>query len=146
MKFDDNNKMRGTFSLRAYDRDGNLVLDVEEQNLIVNGGKQAMALMLANGSMVKKVSQIAFGTDGTAPSATDTALTSSYKKNLDGFSFPDSTSVLYAWSLDFTEANGKDIQEFGLLCYDNTLFARRTRAVISKTSDLRLEGTWKIQL
>lgn len=146
MKFDDDNKMRGTLHLRVFNRAGDLIEEYEERNLIVNGGKQAMAIMLANGNITKKVTQIGFGTDGTPPSSGDTALTSQYKKNLDGFSYPDVTSILYSWSLDFTEANGKDIQEFGLICADNTLFARRTRATISKTSDLRLEGTWKIQL
>jgi hypothetical protein len=43
------------------------------------------------------------------------------------------------------EANGKAIMEFGLICTDGTLFARKNRAkAIEKDSDISLEGKWRI--
>ena len=146
MKINEEAAMKGTLLLRVYDAGNNLVEEYEERNLIVNAGKASMANLLSSGSAVKRITKIGFGTDGTAPSSGDTGLTSSFVKNVDSYSYPDSTSVVFAWSLGYTEANGKAIQEFGLISNDNTLFARRTRATINKTSDLRLEGTWKIQL
>ena len=137
--------MKGTLSLRVYDSQDNLIDEYEETNLIVNTGKQALSTLLASATAGKRVTKIGFGTDGTAPAIGNTSLTSPFVKDLDGFTYPDSTAVVFSWSLATSEANGKAIQEFGLICFDNSLFARRTRSVINKTSDLRLEGTWKIQ-
>lgn len=138
---------KGTFHLKIYDKENNLIEEYTEQNLIVTNGKQALAKLIGGDDpgYDKRVTKISFGTDGTPPAAGDTAITSPFTKSIGSATFPDSTSVVFNWSLGYTEANGKAIQEFGLLCIDNTLFARRTRAVINKTSDLRLDGTWKIQ-
>lgn len=137
--------MRGSLSMKVFNASGQLVEVFEEDNLIVAAGKQCLTLLLSAANSNKKVTKIAFGTDGADASSTDTAITSPYTKNLDGYTTPDSTSVVFQWSLGLTEANGKAIQEFGLVALDGTLFARRVRSVINKTSDLRLEGTWKIQ-
>ena len=139
------NKATGILSVRVYDKNDNLIEELSEQNLIVNVGKQSLAILLSAGTTTKKVTKIGFGTSGTAAASGDTALTSSFVKDLDGYTYPDSTSVLFSWSLAYSEANGKAIQEFGLISLDNSLFARRVRSVINKTVDLRLEGTWKIQ-
>ncbi len=147
MKFIDDKAPKGTFELRVYNAAGELLEQYVHENLIVSAGKSALALLIGGGDpgYDKRVTKISFGTDGTAPSAGDTGITSPFTKAIGSVTYPDSTSVVFNWSLATTEANGKAIQEFGLLCIDNTLFARRTRAVINKTSDLRLEGTWKIQ-
>lgn len=147
MKLQEQFQAKGTFNLRVYDKNDNLIEEYTEQNLIVSAGKQALSKLIGGGDpgYDKKVTKISFGTDGTAPSSGDTAITSPYTKAIGSVTYPDATSVQFEWSLATTEANGKAIQEFGLLCIDNTLFARRTRAVINKTSDLRLDGTWKIQ-
>lgn len=137
---------RGIFHLKAFNAAGDLVDEYTAENLIVTNGKAAQAALVggASGFANKRVTQIQFGTDGTEPSAGDTSITNPFTKTVTA-TYPDSTSVVFEWTLATTEANGKAIQEFGLLCVDNSLFARRTRAVINKTSDLRLEGTWKIQ-
>lgn len=138
----------GTFYLRVIrDATGEILEEYTERNMIVTTGKEAQALLIGGGDpgYDKRVTKISFGTDGTAPSAGDTAITSPFTKSIGSVTYPDATSVVFEWSLATTEANGKAIQEFGLLCIDNTLFARRTRAVINKDSSLRLEGTWKIQ-
>lgn len=138
----------GTFHLKVIeDKTGKVLEEYTERNLIVTNGKQALSKLIGGGDpgYDKRVTQISFGTDGTAPEAGDTGITAPFTKNIGSVTYPDNTSVVFNWSLATSEANGKAIQEFGLLCIDNTLFARRTRAVINKTSDLRLEGTWKIQ-
>jgi hypothetical protein len=141
----ENIKLKGHFSLKVYDIQGNLVEEYHKENLVVTTGKTAMARLLGGSVTGRSVTQIGFGENGAAPVVGDTALTNSYVKGFDGVSYPDATSVLFTWSLGYAEGNGKNIQEFGLLCANNDLFARRNRAVIAKTSDLRFEGTWKIQ-
>jgi hypothetical protein len=52
---------------------------------------------------------------------------------------------MFNWPLAATEANGKEIREFGLFCTDGALFARRIRdRPIYKESDIALEGEWII--
>jgi hypothetical protein len=138
-------QITGHVTLKVYHRDGRLLESFEKKNLVVTTGRTAIARLLGGSVTGRSVSQIAFGEDGTAPTAGDTALTNSYAKSVDSVTYPESNSVLFTWSLGTGESNGKDIQELGLLCTNNDLFSRLTRATISKTSDLRLEGTWKIQ-
>lgn len=135
--------MKGAVHIKVF-RGDELVHEYEKHNLIVTAGKTSMTRLLAGAGTNKHVTKISFGTDGTAPAVGNTGLTDAFTKAIDSVSYPDASSVRFAWSLTTAEANGKDIQEFGLLSNDNTLFARLTRATISKTSDLRLEGTWTI--
>ncbi|MNC78397.1 hypothetical protein D3C75_1305980 [compost metagenome] len=50
----------------------------------------------------------------------------------------------FAFTLGESEANGLNIRELGLLCADETLFARKVRGLIEKTSDLSITGSWTI--
>lgn len=137
--------MRGDFHLRVIHKDGTLLAEYHEKNLIVTAGKNTLAKMLNGNVSNRHITNIGFGTGSTPASSGDTALTNSYSKAIDSASYPDSTSVLFQWSLATGEANGKAITEFGLLSSNGDLFSRRVRDVINKTSDIRLEGTWKIQ-
>jgi len=92
----------------------------------------------------KKLSKLGVGTNGTAPVGTNNALTGSFTKALGAVSYPTISSVRFAWTLGASEANGTSIREFGLLCVDNTLFARKTRETINKNADIILNGTWTI--
>jgi len=58
--------------------------------------------------------------------------------------YPATGQARIAWSLELAENNGVTLREYGLLCDDDTLFARKVRADISKTNLVRLEGTWTI--
>lgn len=138
-------KLRGIFHLEIRNAKGELIEEYTDDNLIVTNGKNCLAILLGAANANKRVTKIGFGTDGTDPLPGDTGLTSSYVKAIDSYSTADTTSVVFTWSLGTAEANGKAIQEFGLISVDNTLFARKTRAVINKTSDLSLAGTWRIQ-
>jgi hypothetical protein len=93
----------------------------------------------------KSIARIAFGTSGDVPTPEDTEITGPFVKPLSGVSFPETGGVEFQWDLLSTEANGKAILEFGLLCADGTLYARRNRATpINKDSDIALEGQWII--
>lgn len=123
---------------------GELLEDYEDRNLVVNGGRTAVTKLLGGDVANRSLTKISFGTNNTAPSATDSAITSPFTKSLGTVSYPSISSVKYEWTLESGEANGKAIAEIGLLCNDNTLFARKTREVINKNSDIRLVGSWEI--
>jgi hypothetical protein len=128
-------------------KNGVPVEDVEEHNLIVTAGRTQMARLLAGDLTGKQVTKISFGTNGAAPALADTQITNAFTKNLLGLSYPAAGQVRFNWSLAITEANGKAILEFGLICQDLTLFSRRTRESgkpINKESDISLEGDWTI--
>jgi hypothetical protein len=120
---------------------------VEEHNLIVTVGRTQMAHLLAGDLTGKQVTKITFGTNGTAPVLSDTTIANAYRKDLLGSSYPAAGQVKFNWNLTTSEANGKAILEFGLICEDLTLFSRRIRESgkpINKESDISLEGDWTI--
>jgi hypothetical protein len=136
--------MRGEFRLWIYRR-GILIEEYEDHNLIVNGARTIMAHLVAGDGSGKPINRIAFGTNGAAPSPSNTVITSPFTKAVTGFSYPAAGQVQINWNLLVGEANGKGIMEFGLLCSDGTLFARKNRAkAIEKDSDISLEGQWII--
>jgi hypothetical protein len=139
-------KLRGEFTLIIRNKAGKIVERYSDKNLIVNVAKTSLARLLGGDGLNKNVSKIAFGTSATAPDVADTAITGAVVKAISGgeITFPEYNSVLFSWTLGLSEANGLAIAEFGLLSNDNTLFARKVRSVINKTSDLSFSGTWKI--
>ena len=134
--------VRGEFHIRVYWR-GKLVEKYDDHNLIVNSAKLAMTKLVGGSGTGKNVNRIAFGTNGNIPTLGDTAITSPYIKNISSISYPASNKVEFDWSLGTDEANGKAISEFGLLCVDSSLFARKSRTKpLNKDSDIAIEGQW----
>jgi hypothetical protein len=146
MKFNDQFEGRPTGRLRiTVMRDGEIIEEMDEQNLIVDVSKTIHSRLLGGSTTGKMVTTIGFGTSGTTPVAGNTTLTSSFTKALDSVTYPASNQVQFNFSLLSTEANGKDILEFGLLTGDSSLYARRVRTgVLSKQSDISLTGSWVI--
>lgn len=138
--------VRGEFTLIVRDAIGRIIEEYTDKNLIVNLAKTSLAALLGGNGANKNVSKIAFGTNGVAPDVADTVITGAVVKAIAGGSitYPEFNSVLFAYTLGLAEGNGLAIAEFGLLSNDNTLFARKTRSVINKTSDISFSGTWKI--
>ena len=154
-------KITGELSFTVYDKDGNKVTEQTEGNLVVNMSKPILAHLLS-GDTSKFITKLAIGTEITTPAPDDETIGTitttnlilgnnvvgpdfkAYLKTLDGFTHPNSGEVLFEWSLDYAEANGMEICEFGLLTDDHHLFARKTRGSITKQADLAFEGTWKI--
>lgn len=145
MRFsDESSAPRGRLSFTVW-RDGKAIESFLEDNLIVDISKTVHSRLLGGAVTGKTVTTIGFGTNGTAPVAGNTALTSAFTKALDSVSYPASNQVQFNFSLLSTEANGKDILEFGLLTGDGSLYARRVRSgVLSKQSDISLTGSWLI--
>lgn len=135
--------MRGDFRLRIY-RNGVLVEEQHDPNMIMNVAKDAMAKLIGGSGTGKTITKIGFGTSSTGPTPTDTALANSYSKAVSAVAYPTTGQVAFSWTLGTSEANGKAIAELGLVCSDGTLFARKVRGVINKDADLSLEGTWTI--
>ena len=137
--------IKGIFYLEKICAKTGKILEIyTDNNLVVNGGRSAVTTLLGSGGSTKQLTQIAFGVNSTAPAATDTAITSAFTKTLGTVTFPTISSVSFAWTLGAAEGNGIGIREVGLLCADNTLFARKTREVINKNSDIILNGSWTI--
>lgn len=135
--------IRGDFRL-VVKRNGEVIEEYEDHNMIMNVAKDAMAHLIGGAGSGKTITRIGFGTDGNGPSPTDTALTGSYSKNVTNATYPATGQVSFNWSLGTGEANGTSIREFGLICGDGTLFARKTRGAIEKQSDISLDGSWTI--
>lgn len=136
----------GHFLLKVF-RKGLLVpeLCVDEKNLIVDGSKSLHAHLLGGDVTGRSVTQIAFGTSGTAPSGSDTAITGAYTKALDAHSYPASNSVEFDFSLASGEGNGMTIWEFGLITAGSSLYARKNRSVgLSKDATISFSGIWTI--
>lgn len=135
---------RGIFSLDVFLR-GVLVDRFCDDNLIVNRGRTNVTRLIGGDVAGLSVAKIGFGTNGTAAAPGNTALTGAFVKNLDSKSYPDDYSVLFNFSLAANEANGLQIQEFGLLTASGLLHARKVRGgVLVKDSDLSLTGTWQL--
>lgn len=135
--------LRGDFLLRIY-RNGELLEEQHEPNLIVNLAKDAMARLIGGDGSGKQIANIGFGTNGVGPSPDDISLTGSYSKPVSSVTYPSTGQAAFAWTLGTSEANGKAITELGLLCEDGTLFSRKTRGAINKEADLSLDGVWTI--
>jgi hypothetical protein len=135
---------KGRFELTVTDLSGNVLEHYVDKNLVVNAGRTVVMQLLGNAPSPKRIAKLSVGTNGTAPDGADTTITNSFAKNLTGLSFPTISSIRFDWTLGAGEANGILIKEFGLLCADNTLFARKVREGINKNSDIILNGNWTI--
>ena len=134
----------GFLSLDVFRR-GKLIEIYRGQNLVVDTYKLLHARLIGGDVTDRSVTQIGFGTNGTAPAAGNTALTGAFIKDVDTITFPQTNQVQFNFSLGTGEANGLAILEFGLITENGTLYARRVRsAALNKASDITLNGSWLI--
>lgn len=134
---------RGVFTLNVF-RHGELIDQFSDDNLIVNQGRTNVARALG-GEHDYRIASIGFGVNGSAAAPTNTALQGAFIKPIDAVSYPDAYSVLFSFSLAAGEANGLQIQEFGLITGSGLLHARKVRGgILVKDQDLALSGTWKL--
>jgi hypothetical protein len=128
--------VRGVSRMRIYRR-GTLIEEYEDRNLIVDGARTAMARLIAGNGIGKNINRISFGTNDNMPVPGNTSIASPFTKSFDRVSYPASNHVEFDWSLATSE--------FGLLCADGILFARKNRYTpINKDSDIAIEGQWVI--
>lgn len=137
---------RGRFQLWVR-RSGVLVpeLCMDEPNLIVTLSKTAHARLLGGDVVNRSITQIGFGTSGTAPAIGNTSLTGAFLKDVDTVSYPTADSVKFDFSLGAGENNGMAIMEVGLFTEGSVLYARRVRSTpLNKDSEISFAGAWTI--
>lgn len=117
----------------------------DEENLVVDLARTALAHLIGGDVSQRSVGQIAFGSNGAAPAIGNTLITNAFTKPVDAVTFPAAGQVAFAFSLGPAEANGLLIAEFGLMTAGGQLFARRTRAAaLPKDADLAFSGAWTL--
>ena len=144
MKFVENAPLRGDFEIRVF-RNGVEIEHYRESNMIMNSAKDALARLVGGDGSGKTITKIGVGTNGNGPSASDVGVTNGYIKNVAGCRYPATGEACFDFTIAAGEANGLGIREFGLICSDGTLFARRTRGLIEKAGDIDITGTWTIK-
>lgn len=136
-------KPKGVFTLKVYKK-GVLVETFSENNLVVVGGRTAISKLLGGDVGGNSVTEIGFG-DGTSPvNILDSEIQNVFKKAIISATYPSAGVVDINWTLEEDEAEGMSITEFGLFVENGSLFARKVREVIEKTTDIRLEGKWQL--
>lgn len=141
-KIKENISLKGILHYQVFKNEV-LIEEVTEENLIVDKGLELISKLLAGEENL--ITKVGVGTNGTAPTNADLTLTNSYIKNIKSYSFPSNGSVKFDWEFENGEANGKNIQELGLLTTDGNLFSRRIRGSLEKESDIVFRGDWEIQ-
>lgn len=136
--------MRGHVYFEVRDAEGNLLQVVDDPNLIVNGGKQNMALLLSGAVTNRFISQIGFGEGTSAPLVTDSGLSNVLMKFISSWDQPTTNSIRFNWVLTVAEANGKPISELGLFTQAGVMVARKTFDTINKSASISLSGSWTL--
>ena len=144
MQIEDKGELRGEFSLTITRKNGEIIEQFTEKNLILNGAKNQLARLIGSEATNRHITHIGFGGGVNAASPGDTSLNNAFFKPVTTASYPATGQVAFKWSLSTAEANGIAITEFGLRCADGTLFARKVRAPITKSDDISITGTWII--
>ena len=144
MNFQDEARLRGSFEIRVF-KAGRELEHYHDDNMIMASARDALARLIGGDGSGKTVTKIGVGTNGNGPTPNDKGLTSAYSKAVAGCTYPATGEARFSFTIGAGEANGKSIREFGLLCSDGTLFARKTRGVIEKADDIEITGTWTIK-
>ena len=135
--------VEGVLEMDIYRR-GVLIEHIVEHNIVVNGGRNRLAQLIA-GKSTNHVTKIGFGTASKIPEIADEALTTPFLKAIDSATVSGGDAI-FKWSLAETEPpNGLDIREFGLFTSDNVMVTRLVRArVIGKDVDMTIDGTYTL--
>lgn len=136
----------GTLRLSIYDIEGRLIKKLKGHNLVVNSGLAFVARSIG-GDHTKSINRVAVGTGSDFAKSTDTSLTEAQFFSLEDF-LPSyyNTNVVFRFVIDYAQAVGTTITEFGLVLSDDALFSRKVVEPIEKTSTIRIVGDWTINL
>jgi hypothetical protein len=153
----------GILEVRIRDLSGRIVQKFTDRNMIMLSAKVILASLISgDGATTSPITKIALGNSLVPPTPDDNAiggvLTTSliaganmdgstylaHLKSIAGHTYPSAGRVQFTWELGYGEANGLAISEYGLVSTDNTLFSRKTRGVVTKGSDLAIDGAWTI--
>ena len=146
-------KMRGVLDYQVF-KNGLLLVEEKNNNLILNNADKVVARMLALGSYVSDtlITKIVFGTNNAVSNPATTSLSGdTYTKDLVGMLYEEVNTVKYSFVLNVGEFNGKDIWQFALATGEGELFSMFSRnptyaSPIEKTDEVFIIGHWNIIL
>lgn len=159
---DCNSSPAGLLSIRIKDKNGDVISEYTDKNMIMTASKGVLARLIGGDGGSSAVTQVVVGNNDTLASPDNTSIggipTSNlsagmnvlggqnvaFLKTLDTHTYPSEGRVSFSWSLDYGEANGLEIYEYGLVCADLTLFSRKTRGIITKSAGMAMDGEWTI--
>jgi len=165
MEFKDQigNPTRGMLSVRATDLMGNVIYAFDDNNMIMTATKETLAHLVGGDTVGKSVTHVVLGNDSTTPSPdndsiggiltedlvpgqnlTSGGVVCAYLKAVEDHEYPQPGRITFNWVLGNGEANGLVINEYGLVCSDLTMFARKTRGTVTKDSGMHIAGKWTI--
>ena len=138
--------LQGYFRVNVFNREGQIINVLEDNNLVVISGRTVMSILLAEADSNKKITKLAFANDVSEEDEELTDLANKHIITLDGYTYPNDTAVKFNWSLGFGDYNNNVITNYGLYTEDETLFAMKVRPEITKDEFIALEGEWTILL
>lgn len=106
-------------------RNGNVVEIFNDHNLVVDAGRELMALIMA-GKQTTSITKIGVGTGITPEMVKDTGLTDCVYIPLTARS-TDGKTARFDFAIGTDQANGLNIHEFGLFAENGIMFSRRVR-------------------
>lgn len=141
--------VEGKVEIRVFKK-GKLKKTIKGNNLILSAARESMANIVTGlNTGDKLISAGAVGSNATAPSPGDTALTDEVVcASVLSVTTNGTGQVLIKFVVAESEANGMPggtVAEFGLRSDDATLFARRVVSPLTKNSTIRFEVDWRIQ-
>lgn len=122
------------------------VLLTHQHNLVVNGGLEVLAQVLA--AKNRGEVQVAVGTSDATAQITDTSLTERVNVVVESSTVSEEEfKIVFSYKIPFlTDANGKTIKELGLFMGDKLFSRVILDEPIAKTQDSQYSGTWAIQI
>lgn len=143
-------EMKGQIRYVTKDKDGKVIAEHSQSNMIVKGIRPIIVQMLAGSGYttpLPSIDKIAFGDSSVAPTVLDTGLkgaTLVEKTIIGAAALSDSNrKATFSVLLGDTEANGYNIREAGLFS-GTTLIARTTFGTYTKSAGTYFEFYWTI--
>lgn len=142
----DNIKITGWVTFETLDKFGNVVEVIEGPNLIVDLGKLNAERLIGGHTSGKAITQMAFGTNGTPPTAGDTAITSPLVKAITATSYAAGNIVVFETNID-TGDPAMTVAEVGLLNADGVLCHRKVfDPPKNKVAGIAYHVTYKVKV
>ena len=113
-----------------------------KSNLIVNGAYTQLTYLLAGTLTNRHVSQVAFGTDGTAAAVTNTGVTGPVVWLATTATYPTVYSVNFHATWGAAVQNVTELKEAGLFSADTTLVARTVFQGMRKSTGWQWDIDW----
>jgi len=134
----------GRVRTQIYNIAGELIHDETGSNLVVTIGREALAELIVSAPSTLVVDKMSFGESGLAPALSNSVIFHATDKAIDSATTVGSTTT-FVGTLDYGDAIGDTIKEYGLKCNNGSLFARYTwGGQVDKTALNRIVVTWSI--